>query len=147
MLSQTRRPSVPLLLQIAKEFLRCSCVISAVASGRGCQRGRGDMIKGTIGRSQDVPVVHVKLSHSNNRMWGRLSSCLGLYRFYRLRRSSNRTCDPEAPHRQARKVSGFTVDCFSFLGDTSHAGDLRFILRWAKITAVLSLDLSCLFFY
>lgn len=93
------------------------------------------MIKGAIGRSQDVPVLHVKLSHS--RMWDRPSSCLDLYRFYRQRRSSNRTCDPEAPHRHACKVSGFTVDCY-FFGDTGHAGDFRFILRWTNNTAVVT---------
>lgn len=123
------------------------------------RRGRGDVIKGEIGRFQDVPVPHVKLSLGNNRIWDRPSSCLGLCRFYHLRRSSNRTCDPEAPHRHACTVSGlmvgffflffcfFAFSLFRFFGHMGPAGDLRFISRWANNGAVLSPVPSCQLFY
>lgn len=91
-------------------------------------------------------MLHVKLSHSNNRMWDRSSSCLDLYRFlppekeFKITPATPRRCSDM--HAKSQVLLWIVI----FLGDTCHGGDFRFILRWTNNSAVLSLHLSCLVF-
>lgn len=95
------------------------------------------MIKGAIGRCQDVPELHVKPSHSNDRMWERLSSCLNLCRFLPPEKEFISHLRPRGATQPCAQSLRFMADC-CFFGDTGRAGDLRFMVMSTNTSAVLS---------